>query len=284
MYAVPDQTGRLAVITGANSGTGKEAAKRLARGRRPRDHGGPYPGQGRAGQGRDPGRPPARPARGPPRRPGRPRLRGGVRRLAGGRRRADRPAAQQRRGDDAADPDDHRRRLRAAVRQQLPRPVRADHALAADRCSPRPRAGSSRWPRAWRTSAGSGSTIHSGRAGTARPGPTPSPSWPTCSSPANSPPWRASAAGRWPASPPTPATPGPTCRPPGPASAATSPDARPAPACRWSHRRPSRHGTEPLLYAATSPDARQRRLLRPERLHGAGRPDPSGPTQPAHAR
>jgi NAD(P)-dependent dehydrogenase (short-subunit alcohol dehydrogenase family) len=30
MYAVPDQTGALAVVTGANSGTGKEAAKRLA--------------------------------------------------------------------------------------------------------------------------------------------------------------------------------------------------------------------------------------------------------------
>jgi NAD(P)-dependent dehydrogenase (short-subunit alcohol dehydrogenase family) len=30
MYEVPDQTGRLAVITGANSGTGKEAAKRLS--------------------------------------------------------------------------------------------------------------------------------------------------------------------------------------------------------------------------------------------------------------
>ncbi len=29
MYAVPDQTGRLAVVTGANSGTGKEATKRL---------------------------------------------------------------------------------------------------------------------------------------------------------------------------------------------------------------------------------------------------------------
>src|SRR5437773_9944396 len=29
MYQVPDQTGRHVVITGANSGTGKEAAKRL---------------------------------------------------------------------------------------------------------------------------------------------------------------------------------------------------------------------------------------------------------------
>src|SRR5262245_47974312 len=30
MYDVPNQQGKLAVVTGANSGTGKEAAKRLA--------------------------------------------------------------------------------------------------------------------------------------------------------------------------------------------------------------------------------------------------------------
>jgi NAD(P)-dependent dehydrogenase (short-subunit alcohol dehydrogenase family) len=30
MYLVPDQTGRLAIVTGSNSGTGKEAAKRLS--------------------------------------------------------------------------------------------------------------------------------------------------------------------------------------------------------------------------------------------------------------
>jgi len=30
MYAVPDQAGKLVVVTGANSGTGREAVRRLA--------------------------------------------------------------------------------------------------------------------------------------------------------------------------------------------------------------------------------------------------------------
>ena len=87
MYSVPDQTGRVAVVTGANSGPGREAAERLAaagapscwrcaplrRARRP---------------GRDPGRAPGRAARGTPGRPGRPGVGAGVRGRPARRRHA----------------------------------------------------------------------------------------------------------------------------------------------------------------------------------------------------
>ena len=57
---IPDQTGRIAVVTGANSGLGLVTARELARARRARGHGMPQPrqGPGRAGGGgsrRDPG-------------------------------------------------------------------------------------------------------------------------------------------------------------------------------------------------------------------------------------
>ena len=128
---VPDQSGKFAVVTGANSGTGKEAARRLAA----------------AGA----------------------RVVMAVRTVAKGEQAraeilAEHPDAQlEVRRIDLADlasvqefadglladgtpvdllvnnagvmapptPDDHGRRLRAAVRQQLPRPVRADRAAAA---------------------------------------------------------------------------------------------------------------------------------------------------------
>src|ERR1700759_3017242 len=108
MYAVPDQAGKLVVVTGANSGTGREAARRLA------------------GAGAD--------------------VVMAVRTVAKGERARDEILAAQpgarlegRRVDLAdlasgaecvAGPAPPRRRVRAAVRQQFPRAVRADHAVA----------------------------------------------------------------------------------------------------------------------------------------------------------
>ena len=45
---IPDQSGRIAVVTGANGGLGLETAKALAAAGAPRGDGGPQPGQGGA--------------------------------------------------------------------------------------------------------------------------------------------------------------------------------------------------------------------------------------------
>ena len=80
MYAVPDQTGKLAVVTGANSGTGKEAAARLAAAGAHVVMAVRTPAKGEAGRAEILARAPGRPARGAPARPGRPGLGPGVRR------------------------------------------------------------------------------------------------------------------------------------------------------------------------------------------------------------
>ena len=144
--------------------------------------------------------------RGPPARPRRPRLGARVRRAPG---RATSTCSINNAGVMAPPRAAHRRRLRAAVRHQPPRPLRADQPAAAARHRPgghglldgahrighdRPRRPQLGAPRA--TSAGA---------------PTGSPSWPTCCSRSScsagsTPPARTSAP-----SPPTPATPRPTC-------------------------------------------------------------------------
>ena len=89
MYVVPDQTGKLAVVTGANSGTGKEAAKRLAAAGARVVMAVRTVAKGEAARAEILAEHPRRPARGTPDRPRRPGLGPGV------RRRADRGRARR---------------------------------------------------------------------------------------------------------------------------------------------------------------------------------------------
>ena len=122
-------TGRTVIVTGANSGIGRAAASALAGARRPC----------RARSARH-----SRRAAPPPRRcPARPRSAGSTSpastpcaQFAGALGWPDRPADQQR-GRDGPAAEPHRRRLRAPVRHQPPRPLRADEPAARARHGPR---------------------------------------------------------------------------------------------------------------------------------------------------
>ena len=136
---LPDLTGKTAVVTGANSGIGFHTAKHLA------GHGATVvlacrnTDGGRRGRRQD-----RRHDRG---RRARPRLAGVRAPVRRGGRPAGRPAGQQRRGDDAAALPRDRRRLRAPVRHQPPRPRRARPPGCCPACSRRRRRAWSRSPR-----------------------------------------------------------------------------------------------------------------------------------------
>ena len=121
---IPDQSGRTALVTGANSGLGLQTAKALAAAGRDRPARLPQPRQGAERQGRDRGRRAGRRGRDRRARPRRPRLGRARRRRGRGSERRSRPADQQRRRDGPAPARDGRR-LRAPVRDQPPRPLRA---------------------------------------------------------------------------------------------------------------------------------------------------------------
>ena len=133
---VPDLTGQRAVVTGASDGIGLGIATSTRRRRRRGRHARPQPRQGRGGDREDPHRHPAREAR---RWRPRPVLAGvgrRPRREAPPGRDADPPPHQQRRRDDPARTADHRRRLRAAARDEPPRPLRAHRATCCRCCGP----------------------------------------------------------------------------------------------------------------------------------------------------
>ena len=78
MYTVPDQSGRRVIVTGANSGTGKEAARRLAEAGAHVIMAVRTPANGEQARAEILARHPGGTARGAPHRPGRPGLRPGV--------------------------------------------------------------------------------------------------------------------------------------------------------------------------------------------------------------
>ena len=183
---IPDQTGRTAVVTGANTGLGYETAAALA-------------AKGAhvvlAVRNIEKGKEAARrieqvtPGRTDPAARARPDVAGLHplgRRRASLRSRIHRPVDQQRGRDDDAEVD-HQGRLRIAVRHQPSGPLRADQPAA------RPRTGRAGFTHrdgqqqsAIASSAASASTICSGSVTTTGFVHTGSPSWPTCCSPTNS--------------------------------------------------------------------------------------------------
>ena len=228
------------------SSPGRTAASGCAPPRRwrrpaPPSSGLPRPGQGGAGDRRNPGSAPLRPGRGLAARSRRPELGRARRRRDRRPRRAARPADQQRgRDGDAADGD--RRRLRAAVRDQPPRPFRA-HRAGCWRSSSPPTPPGSSTSRAWRTGrARWTSRTSTGSTATRAGPPTGARSWPTCCSPSSSTGACASARPRRSPSPATPATRRRTCSRPDPGRG------------RWAW--------------SSSPPARRQRVPRPERRDG----------------